>query len=182
MPTSELTFESSNYDWNIRSIDETVGSETDSGQLAIFNGSDKIWGLTQHGYVLKKNNPAFNVYGTSGDRNQFIQFTTARFDNTNSFDLSTGKFTVPIQGLYHFSFEINFALTPSTFNRPLFNINGTTSAEFGDSFVQENSNARSSGLAMTFKLEVGDTVGIYILGGNRVNSTDRGAFSGFFIG
>ena len=48
--------------------------------------------------------------------------------------------------------------------------------------MQENSNARSSGLAMTFKLEVGDTVGIYILGGNRVNSTDRGAFSGFFIG
>ena len=40
-------------------------ADSDSGQLAIYNGSTKLWGISEHGYVVNPTVPAFHVY-TSG--------------------------------------------------------------------------------------------------------------------
>ena len=61
-----LSLSSTNHTWTVKAIDEAIVGATnstkddaDSGQLAIYNGATKLWGITEHGYVVKPNIPAF---------------------------------------------------------------------------------------------------------------------------
>jgi len=82
-------------------------ADSDSGQLAIYNGSTKLWGITEHGYVVNPNVPHFHVeksdatsYTTVGE----IVFNVSVLDNTSSYSTSTGRFTAPISGTYFLAF------------------------------------------------------------------------------
>src|SRR5210317_2394 len=55
-----INVSSSNHTWTLKGIDAPIGdsqtgtapdtTDNDSGQLAIYNGETKLWGITEHGY------------------------------------------------------------------------------------------------------------------------------------
>ena len=102
----EMNLSSTNHTWTVKAIDEAIVGATnntkddaDSGQLAIYNGTTKLWGITEHGYVVKPNIPAFK-FGISNDNNTGttrriglninLLSTRDSFNNGNHFDTTNG--------------------------------------------------------------------------------------------
>src|SRR6056300_479843 len=125
-----INVSSSNHTWTLKGIDAPIGdsqtgaapdtTDNDSGQLAIYNGATKLWGITEHGYNIKPNIPAYNATlyshnqpnnGDSGDPgvynyngstsygNIIIKASNIRFNNGNHYDPTTGYFTCPVDGI-----------------------------------------------------------------------------------
>ena len=72
---TEMNLSSTNHTWTVKAIDAAIVGATnntkndaDSGQLAIYNGTTKLWGITEHGYNIKPKNPGFVAHVT-GDGN-----------------------------------------------------------------------------------------------------------------
>jgi len=134
-----INVSSSNHTWTLKGIDAPIGdsqtgtapntTNNDSGQLAIYNGATKLWGITEHGYNIKPNIPAYNATlygynqpnnGDSGDPGVYnyngstsygdiiIKASNIRFNNGNHYDPTTGYFTCPIDGIYVASFNSNW--------------------------------------------------------------------------
>ena len=134
-----LKMSSTSHEWTIKGIDSAIGdtqagvspdtADADSGQLAIYNGATKLWGVTEHGYVIKPNIPAYNASlyaynqpnpGDPGDPGVYnynnstsygdviIKASRIRFNNGNHYDPTTGYFTCPIDGIYVASFNSNW--------------------------------------------------------------------------
>jgi hypothetical protein len=112
-----INVSSSNHTWTLKGIDAPIGdsqtgtapdtTNSDSGQLAIYNGATKLWGITEGGYVLNPKVPYFHVekddtssYSSVGE----IVFNVLVLDNTNGYSTSTGRFTVPVSGTYLLAF------------------------------------------------------------------------------
>ena len=107
-------FSSSNHTWELKAVDAPIvganystNDDALSGQLAIYNGATKLWGITESGYVLNPKVPYFHVekdnassYSSGGE----IVFNVSVLDNTNGYSTSTGRFTVPVSGTYLLAF------------------------------------------------------------------------------
>ena len=115
---TEFKVTSTSQTFTVKGIDAAISdsqsstdpdtSDSDSGQLAIFNGSTKLWGITEHGYVVNPNLPHFHVEKNDTDSVSStgeIVFNVSVLDNTNSFSTSTGRFTAPISGTYFLAFH-----------------------------------------------------------------------------
>ena len=86
-------------------------ADSDSGQLAIYNGSTKLWAISEHGYMLNPTKPYFNVYKdnvssytTTGPAD--IVWNQVKSNVTSSYNTSNGRFTAPISGRYFFAFNV----------------------------------------------------------------------------
>ena len=86
-------------------------ADSDSGQLAIYNGSTKLWGISEHGYMLNPTKPHFSVYKddvtsytTTGPAD--IVWNQVKYNVTSSYNTSNGRFTAPISGRYFFAFNV----------------------------------------------------------------------------
>ena len=86
-------------------------ADSDSGQLAIYNGSTKLWAISEHGYMLNPTKPYFNVYKdnvtsyTTGGPADIV-WNQVKSNVTSSYNTSNGRFTAPISGRYFFAFNI----------------------------------------------------------------------------
>jgi len=205
--THELKVKSSNHTWSLKGVDAPIGdsqtgaapdtTNSDSGQLAIYNGATKLWGITEGGLVQNPNVPSFfawndnnqdNVSGSAGTK--FI-FKNTLFNNGGHYDTTTYTFTAPINGLYKFtssglyrqssqnaSGEMTFYKNgTNVVNRGLaYSYFGTTSADYHDQQTIE----------CLLNLSAGDYVytAIYVCPTNTNFYINNGLgwFSGYLIG
>ena len=68
---AQLKFKTTSQTFTVKGIDAAITdsqtstapdtSDSDSGQLAIYNGATKLWGITEHGYVVNSKVPYFHA-------------------------------------------------------------------------------------------------------------------------
>ena len=160
-------------------------ADSDSGQLAIYNGSTKLWGISEHGYVVNPKLPYFKARkSTAISSTGYVTFNTVIYNTESFYNASNGYATAPIDGLYQFFCKIN-ALGRIDFQ---FRINGgggteSTYAEIGQYNSSNASDHFSNLLASPLYLNAGDYVQVYV--STLMNNTDSGVwthFSGYLLG
>ena len=131
--TITQTFPGPNHTFTVKSVNQAISGATystkdnaTSDQLAIYNGSTKLWGINESGYNLKPGNPAFNMVSNksnhSGGHNPYqINGVTdnsatdsfINFNIGNHYDTTNYRFTAPIAGKYYFEAVIQLMATAS---------------------------------------------------------------------
>ena len=163
-------------------------ADSDSGQLAIYNGSTKLWGITEHGYVVNPTLPSFVAHVNDGasytSTSGVYPANETNHNQGNHYSTSTYAFTAPINGVYLFTFS---ALSNNTSNtsRPMFYVNGSTaynSIRHGISNVDSNG-SNSNVTSCLIKLVAGDYVQVASSNGHiYYYSGAHSSFSGCLIG
>ena len=163
-------------------------ADSDSGQLAIYNGSTKLWGITEHGYVVNPTLPSFVAHVNSGtaytSTSGMLPANETNHNQGNHYSTSTYAFTAPINGVYLFTFSALHNNTGST-SRPMFYVNGGTafnSIRHGISNVDSNG-SNSNVTSCLIKLVAGDYVQVGPSSGNiYYYNGAHSSFSGCLIG
>ena len=105
-------FPGPNHTFSVKAVNQPITGATNStnddansDQLAIYNGSTKLWGISEAGYVVQPKNPVFQAYGTlnSPTTGNYMIFPTTVTNIGNHYDTTNGKFTAPISGNYIFA-------------------------------------------------------------------------------
>lgn len=132
-------------------------------------------------YVRSPNNPAFRAYypsAAAGAATISFSGNDVGFNGRNSGWNGVNRFTVPIAGVYVFSFAI---LVNPTIARINFRINGSASTNYGETLIDGYNSYASPSMSMAFKLNANDYVELYNEQAS-VYGTPYGSFSGFFLG
>ena len=193
MTPDQLSIAGPNHTFTVKAVNQPISGTTNStnddansDQLAIYNDSTKLWGISEAGYVVNPKLPYFKVRKSSsitgtGD----VVFNTVIYNTENFYNTSNGYATAPIDGLYQFFCKIN-AYDRIDFQ---FRINGgggpeSSYAEIG----QYNTDSDDVGwwsnlLQSPLYLSAGDYVQVYV--STLQNNSDPGIwthFSGYLLG
>ena len=119
------TFPGPNHTFTVKAVNQAITGTTNStkdnatsDQLAIYNGSTKLWGINESGFVTNPNAPGFTArgyssyvtqtgiseYSDSGTMYIFL-YDQITYNIGNHFDNTNGRFTAPISGRYLFNFN-----------------------------------------------------------------------------
>ena len=115
---SHIKMSGTNHTFDFKVLNQPISGATNStnddansDQLAIYNGSTKLWAISEHGYMLNPTKPYFNVYKddvtsytTTGPAD--LVWNQVKYNVTSSYNTSNGRFTAPISGRYFFAFNI----------------------------------------------------------------------------
>ena len=114
--SNPINFTGPNHTFTVKAVNQPISGTTNStnddansDQLAIYNGSTKLWGISEHGYMLNPTKPYFNVYKddvTSFTSSTDIVWNQVKYNVTGSYNTSNGRFTAPISGTYFFCFNV----------------------------------------------------------------------------
>ena len=168
------------------------GQTATTKRFSVYNGTSNRFSISPEGYVTTPNQPSFCAYDiqtTSGD----IRYGSTWHNEGNHFNTTTGVFTAPITGVYHFSFSalMGNPVNSSHYTRLLWKINGNYNTRYGDTLDDRNKSAvNASGnaeywpnqLSLTFKLSANDTITVYNDGSQKVYGAQYGHFSGHLVG
>ncbi len=145
---------------------------------------DTALNIDGNGVVKKPEHPYFVAQRSSVINSTGYQtFNTSVYNNGNHYSTSTGKFTAPTAGLYHFFCKIN------AYKRIDFQLrkNGTTTGSAGREIGQFNTSNQNGWYShivqRTFELASNDYVQVYV--SNLTQATDPGewlTFQGYLIG
>ena len=103
-------------------------ADSDSGQLAIYNSSTKLWGISEHGYVVNPKVPCFTAIANAGSGNYAADpmiFNVVLLNNESMYNASTGRATAPIPGIYYFCFVGIKGTSTNSVGRLQFKVNGS---------------------------------------------------------
>ena len=171
---TEFKVTSTSQTFTVKGIDAAISgtgvADSDSGQLAIYNGSTKLWGITEHGYVVNPNRPLFQAYANEsggGENNKYSgeegQFNGVASNVGNHYDGSK-RFTAPIAGHYQFHCSL---LTGNANGYGIFRFNVNGAAWTGtDRWFQAWNYATGNDKTVTgsviINLSAGDYVSVFI--------------------
>ena len=168
-------------------------SNSNSGQLAIYNGSTKLWGITEHGYNVNPKVPCFTAICNQGSDNYAADpmiFNVILLNNESMYNASTGRATAPVPGIYMFSFVGIKGVTTGSVGRAQFKVNGSNNNGSGAYYPQARGEAGLQYTQMVSVFYVNLSAGDYVsIDGNDdtgmwANSDGQNApyFSGCLIG
>ena len=187
--------------WMGMSLHSTPGQELSNWQVQMNNNSASGSYATKvaiqanpEGYITKPNQPSFYVRRSTGGDNRAAGIitewsnpgTTESSSNPvhnrgGHFNYSTGKFTAPINGIYHFDAAAGYKQVGYDFNQKLY-INGGAAAE-GVRFIDGGDDLVSHSTAcmsLTCYLHKGDEVTLELGYVHHVNTTYN-YFSGYLV-
>ena len=128
---------------------------------------------TVHFYVQRNSN--------FGPNNTVIPFELARLNEGNAFDLPSGIFTVPVNGIYHFDFS---ALKDSSASYLSINLQ-VNGANIGHAITNPVATGTWDSLSITasLRLKVNDKVNLYNLSGalHEANNNHYTHFTGWLV-
>ena len=123
--SNPINFTGSNHTFTVKAVNQPITGATNStnddansDQLAIYNGSTKLWGINESGFVTNPNAPGFTArgyssyisqtgiseYSNNGEMYIFL-YNQITYNIGNHFDNTNGRFTAPISGRYLFNFN-----------------------------------------------------------------------------
>ena len=195
--SNPINFTGPNHTFTVKALNQPItdsqtGTTPDvanstSDQLAIYNGSTKLWGISEAGYVVNPTLPCFVAHVTGGAYTSTSGVFPANATNHNQgnhYSTSTYAFTAPIDGVYLFTFSALSNNTGST-SRPMFYVNGSSSyngIQHGIGNVDGNG-SNSNATSCLIKLTAGDYVQVKSQNGSLYYYAGaHSSFSGCLIG
>ena len=196
---TNLKMSSTSHEWTIKGIDSAIGdtqagvspdtTDADSGQLAIYNGVTKLWGINESGWIQQPNIPAFSAYGrrtadggagngTYAGGSKALFNEAVRYNIGNCYDISTSVFTAPIDGIYFFSVS---CFNNSNGTKRVALINSSNDRVLGQGQASGGNDFRISG---TTYLYAGDYVYVIISYADTIiyHDVEHNEFNGYLIG
>lgn len=163
-----------------------------NGNGTISTSANTGTSFSTEGYSLTPNRPACMIccqpsdinWPTGGIINYGYTGSQKLFDTTNSFNMSTSRYTAPVSGIYYLSFTANGNST-SGVARGYPRINGAYIGN-GQIHIRGNSQLNNNDLdqrtmACTLKLNAGDYIDVYVNEG-RFDTFGANYFTMFLIG
>jgi hypothetical protein len=163
-----LTFTSSNTTSN--GALHTLEAISGNGAIALATAGSEKFRVDRNGYVTKPNTPAFFATHTGASNTQTGYLTyngsgTGYYNNGSHFSNSTGAFTAPVDGIYHFHFHAFIQTGASTGNFQVllerFNVGGggqtSITRQYGNN-VHQNAYGPSISMHYTGPLTEGQYV------------------------
>lgn len=150
--------------------------------------------LYEAGYVTMPQQPSFAAWNISqGASGQTVIYASIHHNEGGHYNQTTGVFTAPVTGVYHFSFSalMGNPVTSSHYTRLLWKINGSFDTRYGDTLDDRNQSSVPAGgvsdywtnaLSITYKLSANDTIEVHNNGSQKCYGNQYGHFSGHLIG
>ena len=144
--------------------------------------------ISPEGILTKSKHPSFYVRrSTGGDGRSAATpitewsstYSNGAHNNGSHFNTSTGLFTAPVNGFYHFSACGGYKQTNVGFNQK-FRLNTTIISE-GTRFVNALNSHSTATISATIYMDAGNTLGLVIEYTHHVNTTYN-YFSGHLVG
>lgn len=187
-----------NHTFTVKVVNQPITGATNStkdnatsDQLAIYNGSTKLWGINESGFILNPNIPCFAASWKYVDltvNNEFLNSDgskdgwVSRYNPQNDFDIVEGIYTAPTSGAYYFEFHDNVLRTGSAagyFDWYKNNVNLGYSRIYGY-IVSANWENISGHLLCS--LSAGDTIRLRAYNTIKLDGNTYSLFTGFLLG
>ena len=167
--------------WSTGQLEFYTNKPLQHGDNGYMNGTPDM-AISEKGYVTKPRTPAFFAThsGASNSQTGYLVYNTSGsgyYNNGDHFDVATGAFTAPIDGIYHFHFHGFFQVnqTASAFEVNMYKTNsnggGTVTVARQYGYRDENTyhsgsnyspNLNQYGPSVSFQYTGGMTAGQYM--------------------
>jgi len=166
------------------------GNKVDGGTISNFastgiddNATSTAMRIDSAGRVTMPYQPSFDAYlPVGGSKSTVLVYASTRHNTGNHYNTSTGLFTAPVTGVYHFTVSALFVYESPFYHRLAWYVNGIEDTRYGDTLEnQAGASYSSANMSITTRLIANDTIGVYTSGAGTYGSS-YGAFSGYLLG